>query len=42
MRRASAQRVSSRRFESWSLWSTDETWVSIVRTEIVSSSAASL
>ena len=34
MRRAAAQRLSSLRFESWSLRSTDDAWVSTVFTEI--------
>lgn len=40
-RRAAAQRVSSLRFESCSLRSTAETWVSTVFTEMKSSPATS-
>src|SRR5690606_2644109 len=40
-RRAVAQRESSWRLESWSLRSTDETWVSTVLTEMNSSLAIS-
>ena len=42
MRRATAQRVSSLRLDSWSLRRTAETWVSTVLTEMNSSEAHSL
>ena len=42
MRRSVAQRVSSWRFESWSLRSTDDTWVSTVLVEMPSWRAISL